>query len=74
LTDLALLKIDETELSFIRFGESDNIEVGEWVVAVGNPFNLASTVTVGIVEYQSTKYKHLKSRGAQNHLYKRMPL
>jgi S1-C subfamily serine protease len=36
-------------LSFILFGDSDTIEIGEWVVAVGNPFNLASTVTAGIV-------------------------
>jgi S1-C subfamily serine protease len=47
LTDLAL-KIDEKNLSFILFGDSDTIEIGEWVVAVGNPFNLASTVTAGI--------------------------
>ncbi len=48
-TDLALLKIEESELPFIAFGNSDNIRVGEWVIAVGNPFNLTSTVTAGIV-------------------------
>ncbi|MDP1746915.1 MAG: trypsin-like peptidase domain-containing protein [Bacteroidota bacterium] len=48
-TDLALLKIKETNLSFIEFGNSDEIEVGDWVLAVGNPFNLTSTVTAGIV-------------------------
>jgi len=48
-TDLALLKIEEQNLPTIRFGNSDVLEVGEWVMAVGNPFNLASTVTAGIV-------------------------
>lgn len=48
-TDLALLKIDESELPFLSFGNSDDIRVGEWVIAVGNPFNLTSTVTAGIV-------------------------
>ncbi len=48
-TDLALLKIDEKDLPFLAFGDSDQLKVGEWVLAVGNPFNLASTVTAGIV-------------------------
>lgn len=48
-TDLAVLKIDEKNLPFIIFGNSDEIKVGEWVLAVGNPFNLYSTVTAGIV-------------------------
>ncbi|NUM31318.1 MAG: Do family serine endopeptidase [Bacteroidetes bacterium] len=48
-TDLALLKIDESNLPFLSFGNSDNIRVGEWVIAVGNPFNLTSTVTAGII-------------------------
>lgn len=48
-TDLALLKIEATKLPFIRFGNSDSLRVGEWVLAVGNPFNLESTVTAGIV-------------------------
>lgn len=48
-TDIALLKIDEVELPFMVFGNSDSIRVGEWVLAVGNPFNLESTVTAGIV-------------------------
>lgn len=48
-TDLALLKIKETNLPFISYGNSDNVKVGEWVLAVGNPFNLTSTVTAGIV-------------------------
>ena len=48
-TDLALLKIDEKNLPFVTYGNSDNVIVGEWVLAVGNPFNLTSTVTAGIV-------------------------
>ena len=48
-TDIALLKIDATDLSIINFGNSDKLKVGEWVLAVGNPFNLTSTVTAGIV-------------------------
>lgn len=48
-TDLAVLKIDEENLPFIIFGNSDELRVGEWVLAVGNPFNLYSTVTAGII-------------------------
>ena len=48
-TDLALLKIDEKGLPFVTYGNSDEVKVGEWVLAVGNPFNLTSTVTAGIV-------------------------
>lgn len=48
-TDLALLKIDEEGLPFVKFGDSDEAKVGEWVLAVGNPFNLNSTVTAGII-------------------------
>lgn len=48
-TDLALLKIEEEGLPYISYGNSDRIKVGEWVLAVGNPFNLTSTVTAGIV-------------------------
>ncbi len=48
-TDIALLKIKENNLPCIPLGNSDNLKVGEWVLAVGNPFNLTSTVTAGIV-------------------------
>lgn len=48
-TDLALIKIDAKNLPFIPFGNSDEVKVGQWVLAVGNPFNLTSTVTAGIV-------------------------
>ena len=49
LTDLALLKIDEHNLPFLVYGNSDEVKVGQWALAVGNPFNLTSTVTAGIV-------------------------
>lgn len=48
-TDIALLKIEENNLPYLLYGNSDNVKVGEWVLAVGNPFNLTSTVTAGIV-------------------------
>ncbi len=53
-TDIALLKIEADEdLPFMAFGDSDNAKVGEWVLAVGNPFNLNSTVTAGIISAKS---------------------
>ena len=60
-TDLALLKIDATELPYVRFANSDYTKVGEWVLAVGNPFNLTSTVTAGIV---SAKGRNINILGA----------
>lgn len=48
-TDIALLKINKADLPYLPFGDSDHVRVGEWVLAVGNPFNLTSTVTAGIV-------------------------
>jgi len=48
-TDIALLKINKSDLPYLPFGDSDHLDVGEWVLAVGNPFNLTSTVTAGIV-------------------------
>src|SRR5664280_2276844 len=48
-TDIALIKIKAKNLPTIKFGDSDNLRLGEWVLAVGNPFNLTSTVTAGIV-------------------------
>jgi serine protease Do len=62
--DIALLKIDAKEkLSFATFGNSDTIKVGEWVLAVGNPYNLTSTVTAGIV---SAKARDLSNNGIQS--------
>ena len=48
-TDLALLKIDAQDLPTLRFGDSDNVQIGEWVLAVGYPFSLNTTVTAGII-------------------------
>jgi len=48
-TDLALIKIDGHNMPIVKLGNSDNVKVGEWVLAVGNPFKLTSTVTAGIV-------------------------
>ncbi len=49
-TDIALIKIEaDNDLSFIPFGDSNQVRIGEWVLAVGNPFNLTSTVTAGII-------------------------
>lgn len=53
-TDIALLKIEADEdLPFVTFGDSDQAKIGEWVLAVGNPFNLTSTVTAGIISAKS---------------------
>ena len=59
-TDLALIKVDATDLEYLTFGDSDNVRIGEWVLAVGNPFNLTSTVTAGIV---SAKARNLSILG-----------
>lgn len=48
-TDIALIKIEGENFKYVPFGDSDKLKVGEWVLAVGNPFNLTSTVTAGIV-------------------------
>ena len=49
LTDMALLKIDATDLPFVKFGNSQGVRVGDWAIAIGNPFGLGGTVTAGIV-------------------------
>ena len=48
-TDLALLKVDAKDLHIVELGNSDNVEIGEWVLAVGYPFSLSTTVTAGII-------------------------
>lgn len=62
-TDLAVLKIEETDLTAIPLGNSDALRVGEWVLAVGNPFNLTSTVTAGIVSAKARNINLLSERG-----------
>jgi serine protease Do len=62
--DIALLKIDaDGKLPYSTFADSDQVKVGEWVLAVGNPYNLNSTVTAGIV---SAKARNLDARGIQS--------
>jgi serine protease Do len=63
-TDLALLKIDADNTPFIAFGNSDIVKIGEWVLAVGNPFNLTSTVTAGIVSAKARNINILGTPGA----------
>ena len=48
-SDLAVIKIDESDLPFLRLGNSEKLEVGDWVLAVGNPFGLSHTLTAGVV-------------------------
>lgn len=62
-TDLALIKINAQNLPYLVFANSDEVRVGEWVLAVGNPFNLNSTVTAGIV---SAKARNLNILGDQS--------
>jgi serine protease Do len=63
-TDLALIKIEEKNLPFLSYGNSDDVRIGEWVLAVGNPFNLTSTVTAGIVSAKARDINILGSQGA----------
>jgi serine protease Do len=61
-TDLALIKIEEKGLPFVQYGNSDNAKIGEWVLAVGNPFNLTSTVTAGIVSAKARNINILRDK------------
>lgn len=62
-TDLALLRIGESGLPFMKLGSSGGVKVGQWVVAVGNPFNLESTVTMGIVSAMGRNIDLIRSKG-----------
>lgn len=59
-TDLAVLKVEQNQLPFMAFGDSDALRIGEWVLAVGNPFDLTSTVTAGIVSAKARNINLLK--------------
>ncbi len=65
-TDLALLKVDAKDLSAITFGSSDDLKVGEWVLAVGNPFGFTSTVTAGIVSAKARNIGEATSQRANS--------
>ncbi len=63
-TDLALLKIDSKSLPFVYYGNSDEVKVGEWALAVGNPFSLTSTVTAGIISAKGRNINILNEKFA----------
>ena len=64
-TDLALIKVNGKNLPTLSIGDSDNLKVGEWVLAVGNPYNLSSTVTAGIVSAKARSMGGEGSNGPQ---------
>lgn len=61
-TDLALLKIKSRKLPFVTYGDSDNVSPGEWVLAIGNPFDLNSTVTAGIISAKARNIGILRDK------------
>jgi serine protease Do len=61
-TDLALLKIKAKDLPFVKYGDSDKITPGEWVLAIGNPFDLNSTVTAGIISARARNIGILRDK------------
>ena len=61
-TDLALLKINASGLPFLKYGDSDKLQVGEWVLAIGNPFDLTSTVTAGIISGKGRNINILREK------------
>lgn len=63
-SDIALLKVDANDLSPMNFGNSDEVRLGEWVLAVGNPFNLTSTVTAGIISAKGRNINIINDRTA----------
>jgi len=63
-TDLALLKVDMKDLPTIPFGDSDELKLGQWVLAIGNPYNLTSTVTAGIISAKARKINIYSARDA----------
>lgn len=65
-TDIAILKINAKDLQAIPLGNSDDIRIGEWVLAVGNPFNLTSTVTAGIVSAKARNINLLAQKSQNN--------
>ncbi len=64
MTDIALLKIEEKGLPYLNFGNSDAVEVGQWVLAVGNPLGLNSTVTAGIISAKGRSIDLLRQQSA----------
>lgn len=64
-SDLALLKIDAEDLPSLKFANSNDVKIGQWVLAVGNPFNLSSTVTAGIISAKSREINILNDGGIE---------
>lgn len=58
-TDIAVIKIDSSNSAFLELGNSDDIEIGEWVIAIGNPFGLDASVTVGVVSAKGRNQLHI---------------
>ena len=67
-TDLALLRIKADNLPFLFFGNSDSLQVGEWVLAVGNPFRLQSSVTAGIVSAKARNINLLQANSIESYI------
>ena len=65
-TDMAVIKIDATNMPTLNYGDSDKAQVGEWVLAVGNPFDLTSTVTAGIISAKGRSINILSRRGIES--------
>ncbi len=71
VTDLALIKIEAPQLHVIPMGDSENLHVGEWVLAVGNPFGFTSTVTSGIISAKARNISSMtggRSRGIESYI------
>ena len=65
-SDLALLRVhSDKPLKFVKFGDSDKLRLGEWVIAIGNPFSLGGTVTAGIV---SARHRDINSGPYDNYI------
>ena len=65
-TDIALIKVEASGMEFIEFGNSDEARIGDWVLAVGNPFNLSSTVTAGIISAKARNINLLRANNLSN--------
>ncbi len=65
-TDIAVIKIDASALSYLQFGDSDDLQIGEWVLAIGNPFKLSSSVTAGIVSAKARSIDIFKRPGIES--------
>lgn len=65
-SDIAVIKIDAQDLPFLKYGNSDSLQIGEWVLAIGNPFKLSSSVTAGIVSAKARDINIFKKQGVES--------